>query len=287
MGCAGFILGFFSVVTYLYNFVVLVLWAPAFMINLCTLAPEVGPYFPFSVDFNPSVFEATTSAQDSLVLKIVIDVLLAALFVIPHSALARPAVKNALPFGAAYRPVQTLVYAATLHVLMVYWQPLIAPLNITFWDTTHTNPYPLLVGYLIGYLWLVSSTFAIDHFALFGIKDGTGYDLYAAVGIPTKGFVKRLHYRLVRHPIMTGFFIMFFVVPSMTFTHLFFSVACTAYILVSVHLLEEPDLLELHPEEYTDYMNSTPAYCPFAPVCCKKNDAARGYDPVTSQEVQE
>ena len=61
---------------------------------------------------------------------------------------------------------------------------------------------------------------------------------------------------------MTGFFIMFFAHPTMTYNHLFFSVNCTVYILLAVFLFEEPDLVKQFPEQYPEYMKRTPAFIP-------------------------
>ena len=90
------------------------------------------------------------------------------------------------------------------------------------------------------------------------------------LGIGKNAMVTRGVYKLVRHPIMTGFFIMFFCVPVMTVNHMFFSVACTAYILLAVYLLEERDLLK-NLEGYKEYKRITPAFCPFFPTCAKKD----------------
>jgi len=265
------------------------LLAPGFMINIATIFPSLKQYFPYSIDNNESRVEG-------LCFKIGLDVLLAGFFVIPHSIFARPAVKAALDLGAAYRPLYTLMSAFQLHVLEIYWQPLTDPLNMVFWDTTKTNDegefaskglYPLLIIYGLGYLWLVTSTFALDHTELFGLKQGIGIDLYAMLGINSEDrLVRRCHYKVVRHPIMLGFFIMFFFVPSMTFTHLFFSVACTAYSVLAVLFLEEPDLKNELGKAYEDYSNEVPAFCPFAPVCGGKKQTGPGNDDDSSDESE-
>jgi len=83
-------------------------------------------------------------------------------------------------------------------------------------------------------------------------------------GVQENKLTQRAHYSLCRHPIMLGFFVMFFAVPTMTVTHLVFSVACTVYILVAVSLLEEPDLEEELGREYADYKARVPnMYCHF------------------------
>ena len=68
------------------------------------------------------------------------------------------------------------------------------------------------------------------------------------VGAKHEGFTKRLHYRFMRHPIMTGFFMMFLFAPHMTYNRLFFSVNCVFYILIAVKCFEEPDMLKLFPQ---------------------------------------
>ena len=117
--------------------------------------------------------------------------------------------------------------------------------------------------YAVGSLWLVTSTFAIDHGDLFGITQGTGFDIYKKLGIGTNGnFVSRLHFHYCRHPIMWGFFCIFFITPMMTVNHLFFAVSLSIYIVISVKLFEEPDLRSWFPKEYPVYEKTTPAFCP-------------------------
>jgi len=127
----------------------------------------------------------------------------------------------------------------------------------------------MLPCYAVGFLWLLSSTFALDHFSLFGITQGTGFNMMEKLGcgLKEKELCIRLHYKIVRHPIMTGFFTMFFAVPHMTLNHLFFSVSCSVYILLAVKLFEEPDLKKVHEQEYEDYCKKIPAYVPFMPMC--------------------
>ena len=104
-------------------------------------------------------------------------------------------------------------------------------------------------------------------------------------------FVTLFHYKLVRHPIMTGFFIMFWSTPVMTqgmkFTlitghaltcgrdskpkdfvnfiegHLLFASVASTYIVLAIKLLEEPGLRRKIGPQYEKYMETTPAFCPF------------------------
>lgn len=69
----------------------------------------------------------------------------------------------------------------------------------------------------------VSSTYALDHYELFGLRQGLKMGDMLKAPATGENFVTLMHYKLVRHPIMTGFFIMFWSVPIMTmgkFTHI-------------------------------------------------------------------
>jgi hypothetical protein len=92
----------------------------------------------------------------------------------------------------------------------------------------------MIVGYSVGVLWLLTSTFAIDHFELFGLRQGLKMGKFARF-VPD-GFVTIFHYRLVRHPIMTGFFIMLFSIVEFTAGRLFIAAFISSYILVCVFL---------------------------------------------------
>ena len=149
------------------------------------------------------------------------------------------------------------------HLRTATWEPLLTSFE-PLWDLTNNNVTLALsmLGVVFGTLWLVSATFAIDHFDLFGVKQGTGYDVYKWFGCEiSETFSKRLHLQYVRHPIYTGFFLVFFVTPLMTLNHLVFAVTGGAYIVAAVAYLEEPDLRAAHPE-YAEYAKNTPAFCP-------------------------
>lgn len=258
-------LSLFAVVAYCYFFWALPLQATGFMINLPSMFPTLQPYFLYSIDRNDQF------AVEGYWHKVLINVGLLGLFAIPHSILARQPVKDKLALGDWYRSLYVFQAALFLHVLMHFWQP---------FDGTSLYPFGgaaatlVLCVYFAAWLWLVSSTFAIDHFELTGLKQGLGIDVYTMIGINAdEALVERFHYKIVRHPIMLGFFVMFFVVPTMTVTHLFFSLACTTYILLAVSLFEEPDLVRSLGDGYKDYQNRVPMFCPFK---CGKASSVTG-----------
>jgi len=255
----------FGLVSYSYSFYT-VLLATAFLINLKTLLPDVGLVallFPYTIDGENQVVVSSTLTA------FLIDNAVLGLFAIPHSLFARPAVKKAIGMPAVYRSVYNFWTAITLHVICAFWQTL-NPTKV--WDVKGPVLY---LTYAFGTVFMLTSTFAIDHFHLFGLTQSIGIDFNAyilkflGVRVEDGKLTKFLHYKLVRHPIMTGFFIMFFFIPTMTVTHLFFSLGASAYILLAVFLLEEPDLIAELGDQYRDYKNDVPAFCPCI-VCGKR-----------------
>ncbi len=163
---------------------------------------------------------------------------------------------------SAYRSIYVLQSSIAIHLMMKYWEPLFN--DEVLWILPVKFVMPL---YTFGFLWTLTATLTIDHFDLFGIKQSTGCDFMAKVGLGVTGFTTRAHYMVCRHPIMLGFFMMFTFIPRMTLNHVFFSVSCAAYIFIAVTFFEEPDLVATF-KEYKTYQKTTPAYCPFG--CLRK-----------------
>lgn len=187
------------------------------------------------------------------------NVLLLGVFAIQHSVMARPAFKR---WWTRYvpKPVERSTYvlfsSIALIVLFVFWQPL----GGVVWQVQ--NPIGQIILYtLFAFGWglVLASTFLINHFDLFGLRQvwlhlrGKGYtDL---------GFVTPGPYKLVRHPLYVGWFFAFWATPTMTVTHLVFAVATTAYILIAIQL-EERDLVKALPQ-YDEYRRRVPMLIPF------------------------
>jgi len=190
-----------------------------------------------------------------------IDAALLALFAVQHTVMARQGFKRALlrfvPAGAE-RP--TFVLASSLALLLLFWQW--QPLGGVVWDVTHPVGRALLIGgFALGWLLVLGTTFLINHFDLFGLRQAwRGFLGQAQAPLP---FVTPLYYRLVRHPLYVGWLFTFWSTPTMTITHLVFAVATTAYILVGIQF-EERDLMRAHPE-YAEYRRRVPMLLPIGP----------------------
>ena len=187
-----------------------------------------------------------------------IDLGLLALFALQHSIMARPAFKRMLT--RVLSPVierSTYVLVSSLALLLLFWQW--RPLGGVVWDVQNDIGVVLLyAGFAFGWSLVLVSTFVINHFDLFGLRQVWRYLL----GQPQQDlkFVEPVLYRVVRHPLYVGWFFAFWCTPTMTVTHLLFAVMTTAYILIAIQL-EERDLMNAHPE-YADYRKKVPMLIP-------------------------
>ncbi|HEY6408519.1 MAG TPA: hypothetical protein VIY29_13720 [Ktedonobacteraceae bacterium] len=204
---------------------------------------------------------------------LLIDALLLALFAIQHSVMARPAFKRwwttIIP-----RSIErsTFVLFASLLLLLLYRQWL--PMPTVIWDAQHTAVGMLLQGlYFVGWLIVFLSTFLINHFDLFGLRQV--YVNWRGSQYTSPDFKIPALYKLVRHPLMLGFLIAFWATPRMTVGHLIFSLATTGYILVGIHL-EEGDLLAVYGETYRHYQQRVSMLLPLPkkPANPPETDAA-------------
>ncbi len=179
-----------------------------------------------------------------------IDVALIALFGVQHSAMARPAFKRAwqriMP-APLERSVYVLMSSTCLVLLYWCWRPLPAPA----WDASGTSIGAALSAlFWLGWGLEVASTFLIDHFDLFGLRQVTLF--LRGVAYTPPAFKQPLVYRFVRHPLMLCLLIAFWATPRMSMGHLVFAAGMTLYILVGV-AFEERDLLAEHGESYAEY----------------------------------
>jgi protein-S-isoprenylcysteine O-methyltransferase Ste14 len=197
---------------------------------------------------------------DSFVRSVMIDLGLLTLFALQHSVMARPAFKKLLTRVVpepAERSTYVLASSLALIAMFAFWQPL----GGEVWTVTNATARGLLWGaFAFGWLLVLVSTFLINHFDLFGLRQiwiQLKERPYTAVGFRTPG-----PYRLVRHPLYVGWIFAFWATPTMTVSHLLFAVATTGYILVAIRL-EERDLVKHLGEAYREYHERVPMLIPF------------------------
>jgi len=215
-------------------FFVTFLYAIGFVGNL--------PFLPVTID-GPAAF----AWHDALL----VDVLLLGLFAVQHSVMARPAFKRAwtrIVPEPMERSTFVLFASAAIALLCWQWRPIPAPL---VWQVTSAaGIYALQTVFWAGWLVLLVSTFLINHFELFGLRQV--WSALTKRPMPAPDFRTPGLYRHVRHPIYLGFLLGFWATPVMSAGHLLFAVATTGYILIGIWF-EERDLVAQFGERYRTY----------------------------------
>lgn len=190
---------------------------------------------------------------------VLVDLLLLGAFAVQHSVMARPWFKRwwtRIVPAAVERSTYVLVASLVVALLLWQWRPL--PDQVWSVETPWARAL-LWSGHLLGWGVLLLSTFLIGHFDLFGLRQALARARDRRYDEP--GFREPLLYRLVRHPLMVGFLIAFWVTPQMSAGRLLFAAAATGYILVGVRL-EEHDLRRQLGEPYHRYLERTPRFVP-------------------------
>jgi protein-S-isoprenylcysteine O-methyltransferase Ste14 len=219
---------------------------------LYAIAFVAGIGVPKHIDNGPAVPFAVALA---------IDLALLGLFAVQHSGMARPAFKRWWT-RIVPAPIErsTFVLASSLVLALLFWQW--RPLPQLLWQVDNQAARCALHGVsALGWLLVLTGTFLINHFDLFGLRQVWFYARRRqAMDEP---FVTRAFYRIVRHPLMLGFLIAFWATPSMSLGHLLFALMTTGYILVAVKFLEERDLVALYGDTYRDYQRRVPMLLPW------------------------
>lgn len=186
---------------------------------------------------------------------------LIAIFGLQHTVMARDSFKEwitSIVPEAAERSVYVLLSSLCLVLLFLLWQPM----PMTIWNLEgHWTGLLLEIVFWIGWALVLISTFAISHFDLFGLRQ-SWYGLLRREPTPIS-FRQPILYKIVRHPLMLGFFLAFWAAPEMTFGRLLFTLGMTIYILIGVYY-EERDLVESFGEKYRNYRERVPKFIPFA-----------------------
>lgn len=196
--------------------------------------------------------------ESALAHAILIDAALLGLFAIQHSVMARPAFKR---WWTRIVPVScersTYVLLSSLLLILIFW--LWRPIDVTVWRVEGWPAIALTAIFWIGWLIALASTFQIDHYELFGIRQVL--DALRGATDRMQAFKTPFLYRLVRHPLMLGLLLAFWATPHMSAGHLLFAVMSTAYVLVGVRL-EERDLVAAFGARYEQYRQRVPMLLP-------------------------
>lgn len=232
----------YSVIAYLIGFASILFW----IVSLSGLIPEI------SIDRN---------AEVSFLMAFVHNLLLILLFAIPHSLMARKWFKE---FCTRFlpKPIErsTYVLIAGLSLSFVVWRW--EPMGGSIWSISDGSSlyYVVYALFFLGWIIMLVSTFLINHFDLFGLRQ-TYVELTAKSYGPLE-FKIVSFYKYVRHPLYFGIVMGLWSAPVMTITHLVFAILMTAYVIIGVSF-EEKDLLSEFGDRYRSYQSRTPMLIPF------------------------
>jgi len=222
----------YGVVTYAF-FLATFLYAIGFIGNFAV---------PRSIDVGPSA---------PLPEALAVNLMLLGVFAVQHSVMARPAFKRwwtRLVPEAVERSTYVLAATLLLALLLWQWRPIAEPV---IWTVERPAAVVAIqVVFWAGWAILLTSTFLINHFELFGLRQV--FARFFGRVIPAPVFRTPFLYRHVRHPLYLGFILGFWATPRMTAGHLLFAVACTGYILIGIWF-EERDLVAQFGDHYRRY----------------------------------
>jgi methanethiol S-methyltransferase len=237
-----------KVATFLYGTVAYLVFLGTFLYAIGFIT---GVVVPKTVDDGPIV-----PVEEALI----VNLLLMSLFAVQHSVMARKPFKR---WWTQYVPQSiersTYVLLASLALILLFWQW--QPMPAVVWQVADPAIAAAITGLsLLGWLLVLTSTFLINHFELFGLHQVVNN--LAGRPMSEARFKTPVLYKVVRHPLYLGFIIAFWAAPVMTAGHLLFAAVTTAYIFVGI-VLEERDLTEAFGDEYRRYRERVSMIVPF------------------------
>lgn len=196
----------------------------------------------------PKTIDSGTAGPTTQAL--IVNLVLMSIFAVQHSVMARPQFKRWwTKFVPPSAERTTYVLLASLALVLLFWQW--RPMPAVVWQIADPRIAMAVTALsFVGWLIVLTSTFLINHFELFGLHQVANN----LVGrpMPAPRFRMPLFYHFVRHPIYLGFIIAFWAAPTMTIGHLLFAAVTTAYIFVGIWL-EERDLIDVFGDQYRSY----------------------------------
>ena len=188
-----------------------------------------------------------------------INFALIALFGIQHTVMARPGFKKKwtkiVPTSVER---STYVLITSVILILLYWQW--RPITNLVWEAEAAwLQYLLWAVFFGGFGLVLLSTFVIDHFDLFGLRQV--WLNFRQKTYTHQPFKVTFFYKFVRHQLYVGWIMAFWGTPRMTAGHLLFAVGMTAYILIAIRY-EERDLVRFLGDDYSRYREKVPMLIP-------------------------
>lgn len=237
------------VIIFLYGFIAYVLFLGTFLYAIVFVGDFLVPK------------TINTGPETPFAKALVINLALLSAFALQHSIMARPGFKRWwTQFVHPAIERSTYVLMTNLVLMLLYWQW--RPMPAIVWELQNEMAVNVMYSiFALGWLIVLLSTFMINHFDLFGLKQV--YEYLKNITPKPISFKQPALYQVVRHPIMLGFIIGFWATPVMTMGHLVFAVTTTLYIIIAVKFLEERDLRNIHEDAYVEYQKRVPMLIPF------------------------
>jgi len=210
-----------------------------------------------------------SGAEGPLATAIFVNLVLIALFGLHHTVCARPGFKEWFTkFVPTHLERSVYVLISDIFLFLIFW--LWQPATGVVWHV-ESSFARTVIWTLFGAGWatVLFSSFLINHFDLFGVRQvylhliGKEY-----THVPLK--VKSL-YKIVRHPIMLGWFVGFWATPDMTVGHLIFALGLTVYGFIGIHY-EERTLTKFLGDGYREYKSKTAMILPIPRKCNLRED---------------
>jgi methanethiol S-methyltransferase len=237
------------------RFITFVYGLASYLLALVTLLYAIGFVSGLMV---PKTIDS--GATGPITEAVIVNLLLLSVFAIQHSLMARKPFKR---WWTQFVPNSversTYVLFSSLALILLFWQW--RPIPAVVWHIENAQLAGAVMGLsFVGWLIVLTSTFLIDHFELFGLHQVTNH--FTGRPMPEPDFRTPLYYKFVRHPLYLGLIIAFWASPTMTVGHLLFAAVSTAYIFVGI-MLEERDLIDLFGDEYRRYKDRVSMLVPW------------------------
>ncbi len=231
----------------LYGLICYVLFLVAFLYSIGFVGNLMVPK---GIDSGPSV---------AVGVALITNLILLSIFAVQHSVMARPGFKDRwtkIVSQSVERSTFVLLTNLILFLIFWKWQPITGDV----WNVENAAGRAVLWGlFALGWICVLVSTFLINHFDLFGLRQV--FLRFRNEEYTHLQFQETSLYRHVRHPILLGFIIAFWATPQMTWGHLLFAAVTTAYMLVAIRF-EEKDLVSFYGEKYLGYRKRVPMILP-------------------------
>ena len=196
---------------------------------------------------------------------VVIDVLLAACFAVPHSLLLLPNVRQTIISRGLAGPLYGCFYCVAtcvaLLVTILCWQPV----GLVLWR------WPAAFADVVAWAFVGSWAALLYSLHLTGLGWQTGltpwWSWVRGQPTPKRDFVERGAYRVLRHPVYLSFLGLVWCVPVVSLDRGVLIAIWTTYIFIG-SMLKDRRLSFFLGDRYRDYQSRVPGYpgIPFGPL---------------------